>query len=319
MCFDQIKKVLQCTNCCYKALQRSSKTLKDPQRPSKTLKDPQSTTKQFNDLVLSSSSKHVGPLESLKDTHSCLGLDASASASDAEEGITEELKKTFGFIYKKHGSLKERRELNVKYRHVGCEQCETRKKPCQVQATALHCRNCPPYVKCTRVVILRKLRVLELMDITEQQYDVLLAWYKKSLEDESLRPLREALQMDSENPLVLLANQILPQLHVCFILLRVASKNSIGGDKKKPMSRFRDITIHLRFHGGIRPWLNCLLRVRSLIHTIKILRVIPAQLLAVYQILLLMVILDNLLQRLPGIASGKIFSSLESPEIPPNS
>ncbi|KAJ3753608.1 hypothetical protein EV360DRAFT_74381 [Lentinula raphanica] len=121
---------------------------------------------------------------------------ASAAASSDVEGVTEKLKKTFAIIYKKHGSFKERRDLNVKYRHVGCEQCETRKKPCEVRATALQCKNCPPYIKCTRVAVVKKLRVLDLMDITEHQYDVLLAWYKQSLEDELLKPLREALQMD---------------------------------------------------------------------------------------------------------------------------
>ncbi|KAJ3820350.1 hypothetical protein F5880DRAFT_975781 [Lentinula raphanica] len=121
---------------------------------------------------------------------------ASAAASSDAEGVTEKLKKTFAIIYKKHGSFKERRDLNVKYRHVGCEQCETRKKPCEVRATALQCKNCPPYIKCTRVAVVKKLRVLDLMDITEHQYDVLLAWYKQSLEDELLKPLREALQMD---------------------------------------------------------------------------------------------------------------------------
>ncbi|KAJ3770569.1 hypothetical protein FB446DRAFT_773654 [Lentinula raphanica] len=113
------------------------------------------------------------------------------------EGITEELKKAFRTIYKKHGSLKERRDLNVKYRHVGCEQCLKRKKPCEIRATALQCGNCPPYVKCTRVPILKKLRVLDLMpEVSEQQYEALLTWYKQTVEDELLKPLRETLHLE---------------------------------------------------------------------------------------------------------------------------
>ncbi|KAJ4475592.1 hypothetical protein J3R30DRAFT_3501045 [Lentinula aciculospora] len=111
--------------------------------------------------------------------------------------IDDELKKTFSIVYKKHGSLKERRDLNIKYQHIACEQCITRNKTCEIRATALQCGNCPPYVKCTRVPSLKMLRVLDIMDITEEQYGWLLAWYKKTAEEELLEPLRESLQLAS--------------------------------------------------------------------------------------------------------------------------
>ncbi|KAJ3911392.1 hypothetical protein F5877DRAFT_73217 [Lentinula edodes] len=94
---------------------------------------------------------------------------------------------------KKHGSLKERRDLNIKYHHV----CITKNKPCKIRPTALQCGNCPPYFKCTRVPTLKKLRVLDMMDISEEQYDWLLTWYKKTAEEEFLEPLKESLKLTS--------------------------------------------------------------------------------------------------------------------------
>ncbi|KAJ3994699.1 hypothetical protein F5050DRAFT_433916 [Lentinula boryana] len=136
----------------------------------------------------------------LSDTEKCVDDREHEQAFDNDdnlEGVTDDLRRTFRVVYKKHGSLKERRDLNIKYRHVGCEQCISRNKPCEIRATALQCGNCPPYVKCTRVPILKRLRVLDIMDITEQQYDCLLAWYKKTAEEELLGPLRESFKIPS--------------------------------------------------------------------------------------------------------------------------
>ncbi|KAH7873910.1 uncharacterized protein C8R40DRAFT_1171832 [Lentinula edodes] len=111
--------------------------------------------------------------------------------------VTDDTKKTFNTIFRKHGSLKERRDLNIKYHHVVCQQCITKNQPCKIRPTALQCGNCPPYIKCTRVPTLKKLRVLDMMDISEEQYDWLLTWYKKTAEEELLEPLKESLKLTS--------------------------------------------------------------------------------------------------------------------------
>ncbi|KAJ3724751.1 hypothetical protein C8R42DRAFT_640677 [Lentinula raphanica] len=139
---------------------------------------------------------------------------ASAAASSDAEGVTEQLKKTFAIIYKKHGSLKERRELNVRYRHVvRIYNINLRFILELILYDALHrdASNAKRGRSLARfellpfsaaIAPLKKLRVLDLMDITEQQYDVLLAWHKQSLEDELLKPLREAVQMDQMSKVV---------------------------------------------------------------------------------------------------------------------
>ncbi|KAE9401250.1 hypothetical protein BT96DRAFT_992305 [Gymnopus androsaceus JB14] len=59
-----------------------------------------------------------------------------------------------------------------------------------IRATALQCGQCPMYVKCTRISVLKKLRVTKIMHIGEQQY-ALLRWYKQHEEEELLKPLEE--------------------------------------------------------------------------------------------------------------------------------
>ncbi|KAE9395992.1 hypothetical protein BT96DRAFT_125731 [Gymnopus androsaceus JB14] len=116
-----------------------------------------------------------------------------SGSDDSLTWATEDLKKRFKDVYRKHGSLKERRDLNIKNKHIGCKQCADRGIQCTIRPTALRCGQCPAYVKCTRVNILKKLRVTKLIDISEEQYDYLLRWYKQHEEEELLKPLEETL------------------------------------------------------------------------------------------------------------------------------
>ncbi|KAJ3916675.1 hypothetical protein F5877DRAFT_68835 [Lentinula edodes] len=111
--------------------------------------------------------------------------------------ITDDMKKMFHAVYKKHGSVKERRELNLAYRHILCERCLSGNKICKIQPSAFQCGNCPTYIKCSRVPILNKLRVLHVMNITEEQYDWLLTWYKKTVEEQILKSLKEPTKLTS--------------------------------------------------------------------------------------------------------------------------
>ncbi|KAJ3892407.1 hypothetical protein GG344DRAFT_76004 [Lentinula edodes] len=132
-------------------------------------------------------------------------LDMASSQSSHSDSLHEKnrghgsakVPATENGLASKHGSLKERRDLNIKYHHVVCQQCITKNKPCEIRPTALQCGNCPPYVKCTRVPTLKKLRVLDMMNISEEQYDWLLTWYKKTAEEELLEPLKESLKLTS--------------------------------------------------------------------------------------------------------------------------
>ncbi|KAF9059681.1 hypothetical protein BDP27DRAFT_1497035 [Rhodocollybia butyracea] len=112
----------------------------------------------------------------------------SDSNTDSLE-INDDLKSTFKTVYKKKGTRRERRELNVKYQHIGCEQCAIRRKECIIPATAMQCVHCPAYMKCTRVPMMKRLRVQDIMGISDEQYDRLLHWFKKDAEDELLQPL----------------------------------------------------------------------------------------------------------------------------------
>ncbi|KAJ3820525.1 hypothetical protein F5880DRAFT_1615500 [Lentinula raphanica] len=87
------------------------------------------------------------------------------------EGITDELKKSFWTIYKKHGSLKERRDFKTVVNNVSREASLARYE-------------------------LQPFNVENALRISEQQYKVLLAWYKKTVEDDLLRPLRETLHLE---------------------------------------------------------------------------------------------------------------------------
>ncbi|KAF5362774.1 hypothetical protein D9757_011005 [Collybiopsis confluens] len=104
--------------------------------------------------------------------------------------MNQDMKSLFHAVYRRHGSFKERRELNIRYKDVGCIQCAAKGRSCSIRATALQCANCPPYVKCGRVPILKRLRVTEIMKISDEQYEWLLEWYKKSVESEQLREIR---------------------------------------------------------------------------------------------------------------------------------
>lgn len=75
----------------------------------------------------------------------------------------------------------------------GCEQCEGKGIICESRATALQCGHCPSYVKCTRIAAIKKLRMLDIMHINEEQYDWLLCWFKKTAEAELLKPLEQSL------------------------------------------------------------------------------------------------------------------------------
>ncbi|KAH7876158.1 uncharacterized protein C8R40DRAFT_1068938 [Lentinula edodes] len=111
--------------------------------------------------------------------------------------ITDDMKRMFYAVYRKHGSVKERRELNIAYRHIVCERCLARNKTCKIQSSAFQCGNCPTYMKCSRVPILNKLRVLHVMNITEQQYESLLTWYKKSVDEQIAMSMTELTKIIS--------------------------------------------------------------------------------------------------------------------------
>ncbi|KAJ3846343.1 hypothetical protein EV368DRAFT_89185 [Lentinula lateritia] len=143
----------------------------------------------------SSQSSHSNSLNEKNGEHGI--AEVPATDNSLASWVTDDMKKTFNAVYRKHGSLKERRDLNIKYHHVVCQQCITKNKPCEIRPTALQCGNCPPYVKCTRVPTLKKLRVLDMMNISEEQYDWLLIWYKKTAEEELLEPLKESLKLTS--------------------------------------------------------------------------------------------------------------------------
>ncbi|KAJ3929732.1 MAG: hypothetical protein NXY57DRAFT_388543 [Lentinula lateritia] len=145
--------------------------------------------------IASSQSSHSDSLHEKDRGHGSAKVPATDNG--LASWVTDDMKKTFNTIYRKHGSLKERRDLNIKYHHVVCQQCITKNKPCEIRPTALQCGNCPPYVKCTRVPTLKKLRVLDMMNISEEQYDWLLTWYKKTAEEELLEPLKESLKLTS--------------------------------------------------------------------------------------------------------------------------
>ncbi|KAJ3899169.1 hypothetical protein F5879DRAFT_534755 [Lentinula edodes] len=145
--------------------------------------------------MASSQSSHSDSLHEKNGEHGSAKVPATDNS--LASWVTDDMKKTFNTVYRKHGSLKERRDLNIKYHHVICQQCITKNKPCEIRPTALQCGNCPPYVKCTRVPTLKKLRVLDMMNISEEQYDWLLTWYRKTAEEELLEPLKESLKLTS--------------------------------------------------------------------------------------------------------------------------
>ncbi|KAF9019916.1 hypothetical protein BDP27DRAFT_1378046 [Rhodocollybia butyracea] len=121
------------------------------------------------------------------------GEPTQATNSNTESlEISDDLKSIFKTIYRKKGTRRERRDLNVKYQHIvgsECEQCAVKRKKCIIPVTAMQCVHCPGYMKCTRVPIMQRLRVRDMMGITDEQYDHLLRWFKKDAEDELLQPL----------------------------------------------------------------------------------------------------------------------------------
>ncbi|KIK59160.1 hypothetical protein GYMLUDRAFT_684334 [Collybiopsis luxurians FD-317 M1] len=116
---------------------------------------------------------------------------SSSSVEVEPEWVTEDIKLLFNAVYRRHGSFKDRRELNIRYQDVGCLQCAAKGKPCPVRPTALQCGSCPSYIKCSRVPVLKRLRVTEIMKISDEQYEWLLNWYKKTADDELLKDVRQ--------------------------------------------------------------------------------------------------------------------------------
>ncbi|KAJ3874003.1 hypothetical protein F5051DRAFT_443733 [Lentinula edodes] len=86
------------------------------------------------------------------------------------EWVTEELKRTFRALYCMRISREQKRQLNIKYGKI-------------ITETTLHCEYCGTHGKCSRLPLLKKSHVLDAMDLSEDQYNWLMIWYKIATRD----------------------------------------------------------------------------------------------------------------------------------------
>ncbi|KAJ3874106.1 hypothetical protein F5051DRAFT_431613 [Lentinula edodes] len=104
------------------------------------------------------------------------------------EWVTEELKRTFRALYCMRISREQKRQLNVKYGKiviifVKCSACQAQNIQCKITETTLHCEYCGTHGKCSRLPLLKKSHVLDTMDLSEDQYNWLMIWYKVASRD----------------------------------------------------------------------------------------------------------------------------------------
>ncbi|KAK1215292.1 hypothetical protein PQX77_022110 [Marasmius sp. AFHP31] len=101
---------------------------------------------------------------------------------DTSGKTTDEMKSRFSDVYNQKGSSEWRRTWRKENAKEPCEQCDSRNVECTPLAghssTSVRCTQCfKSHISCSRADDFRKIRVMEAMKITGEQFDALEKWY----------------------------------------------------------------------------------------------------------------------------------------------
>ncbi|KIK63678.1 hypothetical protein GYMLUDRAFT_57348 [Collybiopsis luxurians FD-317 M1] len=103
--------------------------------------------------------------------------------TDVEPGwVTEEMKAKFQILIRKKGKEPERARYNIANKDLACNQCIQKGLACGYsKTTRYHCKNCTSWTRCTRVFTMKKIRILDILQIDDTQFNWLFTWYWRSL------------------------------------------------------------------------------------------------------------------------------------------
>ncbi|KIK50300.1 hypothetical protein GYMLUDRAFT_65329 [Collybiopsis luxurians FD-317 M1] len=94
------------------------------------------------------------------------------------EWVTDDLKNDYLRVRTQYGSQKARKAFLEKYGHIQCALCVDKGIPCKAKPYGFQCDGCPRHIQCTRYPILERLRIMEGLNISADQYFWLRRWYK---------------------------------------------------------------------------------------------------------------------------------------------